>query len=76
MDAVLQARVETADIADNPQTHVMAVQAFHFAIQRPDKQFHQRADFLRGSIPVFAAESIERQSINTIIRRKRNRAAN
>ena len=52
-NTLLETRIEARGLADNTQAHIMPVQTFHFAIQRPDKQLHQRADFLRRAIPDF-----------------------
>ncbi|MNY74471.1 hypothetical protein D3C86_2135120 [compost metagenome] len=59
----MQTRAETADIADHPQSDVMFMQAFYFAVQGSDEKLHEGGDFLHRTVPVLAAEGIKRERI-------------
>ena len=43
-------------VADEGQTHLVAVQVRHFAFQRIEKQVHEHAHFVGRAAPVLAAE--------------------
>ena len=51
----LQLRMETRAIADDAQADTVLVDA-HLAAQGHEKQLHQRADFVRRTLPVLAGE--------------------
>ena len=65
-NTLLNTVTETAHVPDDAQTHVVLVQALYFTVERPDKQLHQRSDFLSRTAPVFTAEGVERQRFKII----------